>query len=189
MLVVMCGVIALLSPLIAWRWPAGLVERRWRWPLLIWAVLAFQAVVIEIDIPHAAAATLHVLTYVAAIGFIWINRQVLGLWVVAVGAALNGLVIALNGGTLPMDPGAAKAAGLVLDGTFENSGIVENPVLPWLGDYFAWPAPRPFANTFSLGDVLIVVGVGVVAWAGSRRIGAPAPERARDADAGLDVVA
>jgi len=44
-------------------------------------------------------------------------------------------------------------------------------VLPWLGDIFAWPAPMPLANTFSVGDILIVLGVFVAAWSGTRRLG------------------
>lgn len=126
--------------------------------------------------PDGLAATLHVLTYVAALGFMWFNRSIAGVWVVAAGAALNGFVIAINGGTLPARRGAVEAAGADTTAEFANSGVLDNPRLPWLGDYFAWPEPLPLANTFSIGDVLIVLGAGLVAWAGSRRIGAPREE-------------
>ncbi|WP_152650583.1 DUF5317 domain-containing protein [Demequina aurantiaca] len=159
------------SPLVALRWPAGLLMHRWRWPLLIWAVLAFQVVVLEVSMPTGLAAVLHVLTYVAAVGFLWMNRRVAGVWIVAAGATLNGIVIALNGGTLPASASAVASAGLDPDDAFANSGVVDNPVLPWLGDVFAWPAPMPLANTFSVGDMLIVAGVFVAAWTGTRRLG------------------
>jgi len=171
MLVVVACVLALASPLIAGRWPAGLLLNRWKWPLLIWAVLIFQALVLTLAIPHGLAAVLHVLSYVAAVAFLWLNRHVAGMYVVGAGALLNGVVIAINGGTLPASAEAVERAGLEANGDFANSAVLEDPKLLWLGDVFAWPAPLPLANTFSIGDVLIVVGAAIAAWSGSQRIG------------------
>ena len=171
MLVVFLCALGVASPLFALRWPAGLLLHKWRLPSLIWAALALQVVALEVPMPHTLAASLHVLTYAVAFGFLWLNRRVAGVLIVAAGATTNGVVIALNGGTLPASAAAVKAAGLDGDLAFANSGVVEHPVLPWLGDAFAWPAPMPLANTFSVGDVLIVVGVFVAAWVGSRRLG------------------
>jgi hypothetical protein len=173
MLVVALCVVGVISPLFAGRWPARLLLHRWRLPTLIWASLAVQVVAIEVSMPYALAATLHVLTYAVAVTFLWLNRRVFGVWIVAVGAAANGLVITLNGGTLPATAAAVQSAGLDSDLEFTNSGVIDNPILPWLGDVFAWPAPMPLANTFSIGDVLVVMGVFVAAWAGSRRLRAP----------------
>lgn len=172
MLVVALCAFGVVSPLLAGRWPAGLLLHKWRLPVLIWAALALQVVALEVEMPHALAATLHVLTYAVAFAFLWLNRRVGGVWVVAAGAMTNGIVIAVNGGTLPASAWAVKAAGLDGDLAFANSAVVDHPILPWLGDAFAWPSPLPLANTFSVGDVLIVVGVVVAAWAGSRRLGA-----------------
>jgi hypothetical protein len=171
MLVLALCVVAVVSPLFALRWPAGLLLHRWRWPLLIWAALALQIVAVEVAMPEALAATLHVITYVVALGFLWLNRRVAGVWVVAAGAFLNGLTIALNGGVLPASASAVASAGIDFDLAFANSAVLDHPVLPWLGDVFAWPAPLPLANVFSVGDVLIVAGVFVAAWTGTRRLG------------------
>jgi hypothetical protein len=138
---------------------------------LIWAALALQVVVIEVSIPHVIASLLHVLTYVAALVFLWMNRCVPGVVIVGVGALANGVTIALNGGVLPASARAVAAAGLDTDGEFANSAVLDHPVLPWLGDVFAWPAPLPLANVFSVGDVIVVVGVIVAAWTGTRRLG------------------
>ncbi|NYI41676.1 DUF5317 domain-containing protein [Demequina lutea] len=173
MLVVVLCTVGIISPLLAGRWPAGLLLHKWRLPVLIWAALAFQVVAVEVAMPHALAATVHVLTYAVAFAFLWLNRRVGGVLIVAAGAITNGVVIALNGGTLPASASAVKAAGLDGDIAFANSAVLDHPVLPWLGDAFAWPTPLPLANTFSVGDVLIVVGVFVAAWVGSRRFGAP----------------
>jgi len=170
MLILALGAIAVLSPIVAWRWPAGLLQNTWRWPLLIWATLLLQFVALQLSMPHAVAAALHVFTYVSAIAFLWLNRKFPGVILVGIGALSNGLVIALNGGTLPASASAVERAGRGATPEFANSAVLENPVLPWLGDFFAWPAPMPLANTFSIGDVLIIAGVFVAAWSGSQRI-------------------
>jgi len=181
MLVVVLSALAVVSPLVALRWPAGLLLYRWRLPVLIWGALALQIVAIEVELPSGLAPVVHVLTYVAAFVFLWINRSVMGAVVVGVGALANGVTIALNGGVLPASRGAVEAAGIDRDIAFANTAVLEHPVLPWLGDVFAWPAPLPLANTFSVGDVLIVGGVGVAAWVGSRRVGAAGVEAAPEA--------
>ena len=169
LLIAVC-VLLVLSPLVARRWPARLLLHRWRWPLLVWLALALQVVVVEVDLPAAFAPVLHVGTYLAALVFLVANRQAPGIVLVCAGAASNGVTIALNGGVLPASAGAVAAAGLDGREGFANSAVVGDPVLPWLGDVFAWPAPLPLANTFSIGDVLIVAGVAVAAWVGTRRL-------------------
>jgi hypothetical protein len=93
------------------------------------------------------------------------------------------VTIALNGGTLPADPHALAVAGLRDEPAFANSGPVAHPVLPWLGDVFAVPHGVPFANVFSVGDVLIVGGaVWLVRCATRRprhRAAVPVPRRGR----------
>lgn len=172
MLVLVASLIALLSPLVVGRWPAALVLHRWRWAPLVWATLVLQVVVVEVALPGAAAPVLHVVTYVVAVAFLVVNRSLRGTLLVAAGAVSNGVTIALNGGVLPATAAAVAAADAGLDPEFANSAVLAHPVLPWLGDVLAWPAPLPLANTVSVGDLLVVAGAAVVAWSGSRRIGA-----------------
>jgi len=169
-LVVVACVAALASPLVAARWPAGLLLFRWRHPYLVWAALGVQLLAIAVTMPHGFAPSLHVLTYVVALVFLGVNWRAPGVPIVALGAALNGVVIALNGGVLPATAAAVASAGFESDSAFANSAVLDHPVLPWLGDVFAWPAPLPLANTFSVGDVIIVVGAAVAAWTGTRRL-------------------
>jgi hypothetical protein len=131
---------------------------------LISQILAFAVLpqVFE-STPVVLVATLHLMSYGAAGLFLWRNARVPGLWLVAVGAALNGITIALNGGTLPASAAALRTIGPV--GATQpgrsglvNSDVLAHPVLPWLGDVFAVPAPVPLANVFSIGDVLVVAG-------------------------------
>jgi hypothetical protein len=144
------------------------------WTLSV--ALGLQAVIMWL-LPEGAPA-LHALGHVASYGFVIAflaaNRAIPGLWIVALGTALNAAAIAANGGVMPAAPAAVKAAGLAQrGGGFANSAVVKDPELAWLGDVFAVPALFPLANVFSVGDVLIVAGVAVVlhALCGSRLAG------------------
>ena len=161
MLVLVLCVLALASPTLFGGQLSRLAFVRFRgWWILVAALLA-QIVIIEV-VPGANRSLLeavHVGTYFAAAVFVALNWRVPGLLVIAAGGASNGITIALNGGQLPASLPALQMAGIdVTEGEFINSGVVDNPVLPLLGDYFVWPEPLPFANVFSIGDVLIVLG-------------------------------
>lgn len=161
MLVLAATVVALISPLLFGGKLSRYAEVRFRaWWLVAGALIA-QILIIEI-FPHANRVVLdgvHLLTYVAAGVFVALNWRVPGLLVIALGGFLNGLTIALNGGTLPASASAVRTAGLDdRAGEFTNSAPLAHPVLSWLGDVFAWPQPLPLANVFSVGDILIVLG-------------------------------
>jgi hypothetical protein len=71
--------------------------------------------------------------------------------------------IVANSGVMPAARGALELAGIgAPGGRFANSTAVADPRLAFLGDVFAWPAPLPFANVFSVGDALIVLGAAIV---------------------------
>ncbi len=119
--------------------------------------------------PRPVLVALHLASYAAAGVALWANRALPGLLILGTGALANAVVIALNGGTLPADPHALAAAGLATDGSaFANSGVVEHPVLPWLGDIVATPAWLPFRNVISIGDLVILAGAGVLVHAVTR---------------------
>ncbi len=147
------------------------VRATWVLPL----ALALQVLVLGVapDAPRPVAVGTHLVTYLLAAAFIWANRRVAGLVLLAAGAATNGLTIALNGGTLPASESALRRAGLPVevDG-FTNSGVLDAPRLPWLGDVFAIPAGVPLANVFSIGDVLILAGAAWLLHSTCRRRGA-----------------
>lgn len=136
------------------------IKKAW----LLWLALLAQIVIIEL-IPgadHTAMSVVHVATYLVAGGFLWVNRHVVGLPVLTAGAALNLAAIIANAGTMPARPGALETAGLAQESGFVNSGVVGDPQLAILGDYFATPAWFPAANVFSVGDVLIIVGAAIL---------------------------
>lgn len=133
------------------------------WVLLV--ALAAQVLVVTVapTMNHAAAAAIHVATYAMAGYVIYRNRSVPGLVVLAVGAAMNGVTIAANGGTLPASPAALRAAGWVEQaGGFENSGTLAHAHLAFLGDNYVTPAYLPLRNVFSIGDVVILLGAAIL---------------------------
>lgn len=102
------------------------------------------------------------------------NLDIPGVAIVALGAAGNFVAIVANGGYMPADPGALAAVGGILPG-YSNSSVVADPVLEPLTDLFAIPPWVPFANVFSVGDVLIGVGVAVTIALGMRGSEDPRP--------------
>jgi hypothetical protein len=95
------------------------------------------------------------------------NLRLTGVPVIALGAGLNLLAIAVNGGAMPASPEALAAVGLGVGGN-TNSVVVADPVLAPLTDVFAMPAWMPLANVFSIGDVLIGLGLAIAVAAAMR---------------------
>ncbi len=129
---------------------------------LIAGALALQVVAISVvpTWPRAVLVSAHLVSYLMAGWFVWLNRRVSGLPIVALGGALNAVTIAVNGGTLPASRSALATAGIhPVAGDFNNSGVLAHPHLAWLGDVIPVPASVPMANVFSVGDLLILLGL------------------------------
>ena len=130
------------------------------------AAMALQVVIIEVvqrAIPQAVASALHLVSYALAVWFVIANRRIRGLWIVALGGALNLVAITLNHGVMPASPEAARTAGIVKSADqFDNSAPTPGARVWFLGDVFAVPKRYPMANVFSGGDVILVIGFGVV---------------------------
>lgn len=147
---------------------SDLVLRR---PWLLLLALGAQVLAITVfpDWPRPVLVGLHGLSYVLAACFVWTNRRLPGITLVALGGGLNALCIAANGGQMPASASAVARAGLpAQEDGFVNSGVVADPVLPWLGDVFASPAWLPLRNVYSIGDLLLLAGA---VWAVHRTCG------------------
>lgn len=92
------------------------------------------------------------------------NRRMPGAVVLGSGMLLNLIAIAANGGHMPATRAALRASGQSLHGVHQNSVALAHPHLPWLVDRFATPRWVPLASVFSVGDVLIVFGAGMILW-------------------------
>jgi hypothetical protein len=124
-------------------------------------------------LPDGVRSLLLVAAYPVGAVFLAANWRVPGVPLVALGAGLNLLAIAANGGVMPASSDALAAAGLPVGGPgFRNSDAVADPRLAFLGDVFAIPASWPLSNVFSVGDVLIGAGLvwGLLRVCGSRLV-------------------
>jgi hypothetical protein len=89
--------------------------------------------------------------------------------VLLAGLLLNVLVMAANGGWMPIDPHTASrlwgedvTATLALGSRFGQKDILlarEGTRLAFLADRFLLPAWAPYQAAFSAGDILIAAGV------------------------------
>jgi hypothetical protein len=138
-----------------------------RFAPVIFAALAVQLLIFGplVDVVGAAGPPLYLGSTVAALLAVAANVRIPGLVLVVAGTASNLAAILANGGVMPADPGALLVAGLDARGGFSNSAVIDNPALRPLTDIFAIPEAVPFANVFSVGDVLIAAGIAVaIAW-------------------------
>jgi len=160
--------------------PAGLGEIRFRWPWVILGALLVQVALFSGPVSERIG-DLGPLIYVGSTAVVLVailaDRATPGIAVVAVGAACNLLAIVANGGYMPAAPGALAALGKGAPTVYSNSSVVPDPALWFLTDQFAMPAWMPFANVFSIGDVIIVVGIVLTIVLAMRRPVTPATTR------------
>ena len=156
---------------------AGFGQARFRYlPLLLAGALLQVAIFTEFigsePFIRDLAPYLYVIALAMGLVAIYLNRHIYGLTVVFLGALLNFIVIAINGGSMP-----AREASLRTAGTLEHvedqharldaGGDVQWPQLhiadddtrlAFLGDVIPIPEGIPAANVVSIGDILISAG-------------------------------
>ena len=162
-LVAFAGLCLLTVPLAGGRL-SQLADVRLRWVAAIFGSLLIQVVIVSV-IPDGNPwihRALHLVSYLLAAAFLVVNRRIVGLWVIALGALLNALAIFSNNGVMPASAAALRAAGrFETTKGFINSGVLAHPRLSFLGDVFAMPRWMPLHNVFSIGDVCIAVGAAI----------------------------
>jgi hypothetical protein len=96
-------------------------------------------------------------SYVPLLLFVWLNRNLTGIWIAGIGILMNFTVIAANGG-MPVLLEAARLAGETGDLVFDAKHVLldESTRIPFLADII----PLPGA-VLSLGDVFLAIGVAV----------------------------
>ena len=143
------------------------------WAWLAIAGLAIQIVLFSTSVADTFPPGVGEAIYVASTGMVlvavWRNLAVPGLALVALGSISNLAAVVANGGVMPTTPEALAIAGLGPEDEFSNSAVVADPALAPLTDIFAIPAGLPLANVFSVGDVLLAVGIVATIAIGMRR--------------------
>ena len=164
MLLVVAGLVLLATVPLAGGRLSRLAEVRLR---AIWAGLLAAALQVGITevLPggsHALHAALHIGSYVLDAYFVFANRRLKGMPVVALGAALNVLAIAVNGGVMPAGASALRISGIAERAGFDNSAALAHAHVGFLGDVIPVPGPWPIGNVLSVGDLIIFAGAFVV---------------------------
>lgn len=148
------------------------------WPLLFAAllvqILIFSQLLGTRAIIHDIGPYLYIGTLAMTLAVMLRNLHIPGMWVIALGAALNALVITANGGFMPSPESALRAAGRIdevqeseaekASGSYvlSNSTIADDDTrLRFLGDVLAIPDAVPLANVISVGDIVIAIGAAV----------------------------
>ena len=170
---------------IAAGWLSGLVrawitKKPYRVPELsrVWLVLvAVLPQLLIFQIPYTAgwfsdtwASAVLVISQLVLLGFMWFNRDLIGIRILGLGLVLNLTVILFNNGLMPLAPETAQAIFPDLPPGFWQIGsrpgrsknillLTEDTRLAWLSDTILLPEWFPWTRALSPGDVLIALGV------------------------------
>lgn len=108
---------------------------------------------------------LFIAVYLCGLYFLWLNRQHYGFLLIFAGVFLNFLVMALNGGRMPV----SLEAAMILDPYYidvlksgvyaKHSLLTESTKLAFLGDVIPITDPYPKSQVISIGDVFMNIGV------------------------------
>ena len=101
--------------------------------------------------------------------FAYLNRKLIGMWLLIVGLLLNMVVISVNGGFMPISPETASnlvpapiVQAMPLEQRFGKSKdmlvLPEDTHAEWLADRFLLPKWFSFQVAYSAGDILLAFG-------------------------------
>ena len=140
---------------------------RFRWPLFVLAVLIIREAALISPLNRIEGVQ-----YVYAVSLaglvawtIWHIARMPGVWLVSAGAGLNLIVVLANGSRMPVAPELARS--LVVRGHVGQYVVMSADTrLNWLADWIG--VPGPLGGAYSPGDVVIAVGIALVAWLATR---------------------
>jgi len=121
------------------------------WPLLVGAI-GLRSVAPALD---GLALVAYLLAFASILGVAAADIRLPGMWLIALGAALN-LVVVLANGAMPVDTAAAASAGASLraDDPLHRALGPDDRLAP-LADII--PVP-PLRNVYSVGDLALAAG-------------------------------
>lgn len=152
----------------------NIIQRPLYWRALVLIALIVQFLIfsdlpVSKILPNIIIILLHYATYLCLLIFIIRNAKNFGISIVGLGVLLNTVVIFANGGHMPTIPenlkntSVGKSAEIIDQGVavHNSAKMTSDTIFPWLGDIFYLPSWVPFSNVFSIGDILIAIGICV----------------------------
>jgi hypothetical protein len=179
------AVLGLLAGLLTGGSTQNLVARRLRWPLVVIAAFAVKELLIHTPLgtTNAAPAIFTVSLVILIAWTLWHWHELPGIGLVALGMTINLVVVALNGGHMPVVAAAAHLGPPQLQQTgvwAQYSLIGPGTRLPWLSDLILFPDPlgRLFPQAYSPGDIVATVGLTLVLFLATRPVSRTVSSRA-----------
>jgi hypothetical protein len=181
MILLLAIVIGLLATLIRARLNnRTLILPPFRWEWLVFVSVIPQVFVFYIPtigqwVPEWTIPIIQIISMAGLLIFTSVNLTRPGFWALGVGLFSNFLVIVLNGGWMPIHPQTLKRMvpaqpievweiGTRLGFTKDRIMTYDQTNLAFLSDIFTLPQWIPYKVAFSIGDVLIAIGIFILLW-------------------------
>ena len=139
---------------------AGLV-----FPILLVFQLSLYVLQMKFEFLMSISGYLFIIVYLIGLYFLWLNRHHHGFLLIFAGVFLNFIVMALNGGRMPV----SMEASMVLDPQYiellkngvyaKHTLLTESTKLAFLGDVIPITNPYPKSQVVSIGDIFMNIGV------------------------------
>ena len=146
----------------------NLADIRFRWPWFVIAALVVREATVYSPLSRIEGIQY---LYCAALAMlvawtVWHIDRVRGVLLVAIGAALNLVVVVVNGARMPVAP---ALAGSLAERGHIGQYVVMGPGtnLNWLADWIG--VPGPLGGAYSPGDVVVAFGIAGVAFFATRQ--------------------
>lgn len=138
------------------------------WPMALVALILQAAIIVDFNAGwghlQGVAPYLHIFSYIPLLLFACCNRKQQGMTLIGLGLLLNLLVIAANGGMMPVDP--SRLAPALQEELLSGAGsplhipLAGQTKLAFLGDLIRIPYGQ--YKVISAGDILLALGVCVL---------------------------
>jgi hypothetical protein len=173
-LLVLTVVAAAIVVLVTWGDPRRLAGLKISGVWLLFVGLVLQIIIEFVDIPKDQIESLGygllMASYAFILAFCFVNVSTRGFGLIAVGIALNALVIGLNQGMPTRAIGNDPAGNRVekpIEQSVKHRPESDGDLLGFLGDKIV--LPEPFDEVLSAGDLVIAIGICELAYFGTRR--------------------
>ncbi|MEH7081264.1 DUF5317 domain-containing protein [Neobacillus drentensis] len=143
------------------------LKLKWGWifPLLLVVELAVFMLQNDIKSLGQISGSIYIVVYVLGLLFLFINRKDPGFILILIGVFLNFLVIAVNGGRMPVSMEAASVLEPRYVETLKQTLYAKHQMLTsstnlgFLGDIIPLSNPYPRTQIISIGDVIMNIGI------------------------------
>ncbi|MFK3960629.1 DUF5317 domain-containing protein [Guptibacillus hwajinpoensis] len=138
----------------------------WIFPLLLLieiGIFSFQSSYAWLG---TLSAPLFMVIYIVGLIFLWLNRKMnIGIMLLFIGVLLNFIVMAINGGRMPvsleaaniLDPAYAEA---IKNGPYgKHAVLTDSTAFGFLGDIIPITDPYPKDQVISIGDIIMNTGI------------------------------